>query len=119
MSYKIPLFDLNYDEQEEKAIVETLKSRWISTGPKCQELEGLFCDALNTKYALTTSSCTAALHLGLWLLNIIPHDTIARQRGKTLAQFRDQNKNVSTASLKPKKSAYKVNIRLHKVFIMN
>ena len=52
MKYRIPLFDLSYDEQEEKAIVETLRSRWISTGPKCQELELLFCDNLGLSNAL-------------------------------------------------------------------
>ncbi len=76
MRYKIPLFDLSYDEQEEKAIVETLKSRWISTGPKCQELENLFCNALNIKHALTVSSCTAALHLAMMVLDLKEGDEV-------------------------------------------
>lgn len=76
MDYKIPLFDLSYDEQEEKAIVETLRSKWISTGPKCQELEKLFCDSLNVKYSLTTSSCTAALHLAMLVLGIKEGDEV-------------------------------------------
>jgi dTDP-4-amino-4,6-dideoxygalactose transaminase len=76
MAFKIPLFDLSYDEQEEKAIVETLRSRWISTGPKCQELEVLFRESLNVKYALTTSSCTAGLHLAMMVLNIREGDEV-------------------------------------------
>lgn len=76
MNYKIPLFDLNFDEQEEKAVVETLRSKWISTGPKCEELENLFCDALNVKYALTVSSCTAALHLAMLALAIGTGDEV-------------------------------------------
>jgi dTDP-4-amino-4,6-dideoxygalactose transaminase len=76
MSFKIPLFDLSYDEQEEKAIVETLKSKWISTGPKCQELESLFCKALDVKYAMTSSSCTAALHLAMLVLGIKEGDEV-------------------------------------------
>ena len=40
--YDIPLFDLNYNEEEERAVVKTLKSGWISTGPKCAELEEKF-----------------------------------------------------------------------------
>ena len=39
MNYKIPLFDLNYDEQEAKAAYDVIKSGWIYTGPKCLELE--------------------------------------------------------------------------------
>lgn len=76
MNYKIPLFDLNYDEQEEKAIIKTLRSKWISTGPKCQELEQLFCNALNVKHALSVSSCTAALHLAMLALGIKEGDEV-------------------------------------------
>ena len=42
MSYKYPLFDLNYGKEEEDAVVETLRSKWISMGPKTAELEDLF-----------------------------------------------------------------------------
>ena len=51
MTYNIPLFDLSFDENEENAIIETVRSKWISTGPKCNELERLFCEKLNIKYA--------------------------------------------------------------------
>ena len=74
--YKIPLFNLNFDEQEEKAVLETLRSKWISTGPKCQELERLFCESLNVNHALTTSSCTAALHLAMLVLDIKEGDEV-------------------------------------------
>lgn len=76
MSYKIPLFDLNYDEQEEEAVLETLRSKWISTGPKCQELEQLFCDNIEIQFALSTSSCTAALHLAVLAVEIQPDDEV-------------------------------------------
>ena len=76
MMFKIPLFNLNYDEQEEQAVLETLRSKWISTGPKCQELENLFCEAIGTEYALTTSSCTAALHLAVLAVGIQPGDEV-------------------------------------------
>ena len=35
MDFKIPLFQLNFDHEEEQAVIETIKSKWISTGPKC------------------------------------------------------------------------------------
>lgn len=76
MNYKIPLFDLNFDEQEEHAVIETMRSKWISTGPKCQELEALFCAQLNVGNALTTSSCTTALHLAMLILDIKPGDEV-------------------------------------------
>lgn len=63
--YNIPLFDLNYDKEEENAVIETLQSKWISMGPKCEELEKEFQNKLNVKHALAVSNCTAALHLAL------------------------------------------------------
>lgn len=63
MDYKIPLFQLNFDEQEVQAVTQTIHSKWISTGPKCEELEKTFAKMLNVKYAVSLSNCTAALHL--------------------------------------------------------
>jgi dTDP-4-amino-4,6-dideoxygalactose transaminase len=74
--YKIPLFDLNFNEQEEVAVLDTLRSKWISTGPKCQEFERLFAEAIGTKYALTISNCTTALHLALKVLGVKDGDEV-------------------------------------------
>lgn len=63
MEYQIPLFKLNFDELEVQAVTETIRSKWISTGPKCEELESLFAKMLNVKYAVSLSNCTDALHL--------------------------------------------------------
>jgi len=68
MEYRIPLFDLNFDDQEEKAVIETLRSKWISTGPKTAELENRFNELLSCKYSLGMANCTVALHMGLILL---------------------------------------------------
>ena len=76
MNYKIPLFDLNFDEQEEQAVLETLKSKWISTGPKCTEFENLFAKKIKAKYALSLANCTVALHLALKVLGITEGDEV-------------------------------------------
>lgn len=76
MNYKIPLFELNFDEAEEKAVVETLRSRWISTGPKTLEFENKFASMLNVKYAVAVSNCTVALHLAMKLLDIKEGDEV-------------------------------------------
>ena len=68
--YDIPLFDLNYGEEEENAALQTLRSRWISTGPKCAELEEKFATMLDAKYACTVTNCTAALHLACCVMGI-------------------------------------------------
>jgi len=76
MSFRIPLFDLNFDKQEEKAVIETLQSKWISTGPKCKEFEELFAKMLNIKCAISLSNCTSALHLALKILDIGEGDEV-------------------------------------------
>ena len=68
MGYRIPLFKLNYGIEEEDAVLDTLRSKWISTLPKCEELEKLFSEKLNVKYALSVANCTAALHLACTVL---------------------------------------------------
>lgn len=76
MMYKIPLFDLNFGEEEEQAVVRTLKSKWISMGPKCAELERKFAELLGVKYACAVTNCTAALHLACCALGIREGDEV-------------------------------------------
>ena len=63
MAYKIPLFNLNFDGKEAQAAYDTIQSGWISTGPKCEELEKMFIDMFRVNYAVSLSNCTDALHL--------------------------------------------------------
>jgi perosamine synthetase len=49
-------------------------------GERCYEyigrFEQLFCDHLNVKYAIATSSCTGAIHMGLAALGVGPNDEV-------------------------------------------
>jgi len=76
MEYKIPLFKLNFGEEEIEAVNETIRSKWISTGPKCDELENLFVKMFNINYAVSLSNCTDALHLACILCGIDPGDEV-------------------------------------------
>ena len=76
MGYQIPLFNLNFDEAENKAVVEVLNSKWISSGPKTIELEKKFAGMLGAKYALAVANCTAALHLAVIAAGIGPGDEV-------------------------------------------
>jgi dTDP-4-amino-4,6-dideoxygalactose transaminase len=76
MNFRIPLFDLNFDVKEEQAVIEVLRSKWISTGPKCDEFEKLFSSMLNINYAITLSNCTCALHLACVALDIKEGDEV-------------------------------------------
>jgi dTDP-4-amino-4,6-dideoxygalactose transaminase len=74
--YKIPLFELNYDEKEENAVVETLRSKWISTGPKVAEFEKKYATMLSVNHAVALANCTVALHLALKLVGVAENDEV-------------------------------------------
>ncbi|WP_300440107.1 DegT/DnrJ/EryC1/StrS family aminotransferase [Christiangramia sp.] len=76
MNYKIPLFDLNYDDKEERAVIDVLRSKWISTGPKSQKLEEMFCEYFNVEHAVSLTNCTVALHLAMEVLEIQEGDEV-------------------------------------------
>ena len=76
MKYNIPLFDLNFNEQEEKAVIKTLRSKWISTGPKTVEFENKFSSMLDVKHSIALSNCTVALHLAMELCDISQGDEV-------------------------------------------
>lgn len=76
MEYKIPLFDLSFDKAEEEAVLDTIRSKWISTGPRTSEFEKLFAEMLHVNHALALSNCTVSLHLALLLAGIKPGDEV-------------------------------------------
>jgi len=76
MDYKILLFDLNFDQAEEDAVVETVRSKWISTGPRNAEFEMKFAEMLGARHAVALSNCTVALHMSLLLNDIKPGDEV-------------------------------------------
>jgi dTDP-4-amino-4,6-dideoxygalactose transaminase len=76
MSYAIPLFELNYDGAEEAAVLEVLRSKWISMGPKTAEFEAAFAAHTGAAHAVAIANCTAALHLVLAALGLGPGDEV-------------------------------------------
>src|SRR5947209_177798 len=61
---------------EIEAVAETLRSGWLTTGPRKAELEGRFAEYVGAKHALAVTSGTAALHLALVALGIGPGDEV-------------------------------------------
>jgi UDP-4-amino-4,6-dideoxy-L-N-acetyl-beta-L-altrosamine transaminase len=51
------------DEDDLKAVEETLKSDFLTTGPKVREFEEALAKKCNSKYSVVVSNGTAALHL--------------------------------------------------------
>jgi dTDP-4-amino-4,6-dideoxygalactose transaminase len=63
-------------EEEIAEVVDTLKSGWLTTGPKTRRFAEEFSQYTQAPAALTVSSCTAALHLALKALGIGPGDEV-------------------------------------------
>ena len=76
MAYKIPLFNLNFDEREAQAAYDTIMSGWISTGPKNAELEQMFKDMWGVKHAVSMTNCTDALHVCCMVCGFGPGDEV-------------------------------------------
>ena len=71
---KVPFFVPWVSEQDKKAVLKALESRWLTGGPRAKEFENLFAQYVSTNYAVTVNNCTAALHLAMRVLDVGPGD---------------------------------------------
>src|SRR3954451_24020300 len=62
---KIPFYKPSIGEEEINEVVDTLKSGWLTTGPKTKRFEAEFAQYVQQEHAVALNSCTAALHLAL------------------------------------------------------
>jgi len=68
---KIPINLPYFDKNDEEAVVERLRSTWVSgDGPKCREFEQEFAKYLGVKHAFIVTSCTTALHLAFMIAEL-------------------------------------------------
>ncbi len=63
-------------EEEIAAVAETLRSGWLTTGPRAAELEQRMAEYLEAEHVLALASGTAALHLALVALGVGPGDEV-------------------------------------------
>jgi dTDP-4-amino-4,6-dideoxygalactose transaminase len=61
----IPFFKASLGAAEIEEVVDTLRSGWLTTGPKTKQFEAEFAKYISQKHAVALNSCTAALHLAL------------------------------------------------------
>jgi dTDP-4-amino-4,6-dideoxygalactose transaminase len=76
MDWRVPLADLDYDQAEEQAVLNVLRSRWLTMGAVTEEFESEFARFVGAKYALAVSNATVALHLACVALGIGSGDEV-------------------------------------------
>lgn len=64
------------DDDDIKAVIEVLKSDYLTTGPKIEEFEEKFAAYVGAKYAVAVSNGTAALHAACFAAGIGPGDEV-------------------------------------------
>jgi dTDP-4-amino-4,6-dideoxygalactose transaminase len=72
----LPLTRPSLSVEEEQEVLDTLRSGWLSTGPKTQRFERDLRAVTGAAHALALNSCTAALHLALSALGVGPGDEV-------------------------------------------
>lgn len=72
----LPYGTQQIDDDDIAAVVETLKSGWLTTGPKVGEFESAFAAFTGSKHAVAVSNGTAALHAAVHALDIGPGDEV-------------------------------------------
>src|SRR5256885_9303034 len=73
---KIPFYKPSIGAEEIDEVVDTLKSGWLTTGPRTKQFEREFADYLKHKHAVAVNSCTAALHLALEAIGLKPGQSV-------------------------------------------
>jgi dTDP-4-amino-4,6-dideoxygalactose transaminase len=63
-------------DEEIAAVAEAIRSGWLTTGPRAEELERRFAEYVGAKHALAVASGTAAMHLSLVALGVGPGDEV-------------------------------------------
>ncbi|WP_455485802.1 DegT/DnrJ/EryC1/StrS family aminotransferase [Gemella sp.] len=74
--YNIPFSPPDISDGEINEVIDTLKSGWITTGPKTKELERRLSEFTNTPKTVCLNSATAALELTLRVLGIDEGDEV-------------------------------------------
>lgn len=69
-SFSIPYGRQTIDDDDIAAVVEALRSDWLTTGPAVERFEADVCAYTGARHAVAVSSGTAALHAAMFALNI-------------------------------------------------
>lgn len=73
---QIPFAKVDCSGNELKYVREVIESGWLTTAGKCAEFERLFREMVGGKFACAVNSATAALHLAVDAIGIVPGDRV-------------------------------------------
>lgn len=76
MKSSIPYGRQHITDEDIQAVVETLKSDYLTQGPRIPEFEAAFAEYVGAKYAVAVANGTAALHLNCLALGVQPGDKV-------------------------------------------
>ncbi len=76
MDWRIPLSDIDYGPDEEQAVLDVLRSRWLTMGAVTQRFEQSFAEFVGARHAIAVSNATAGLHLACLALDLKPGDEV-------------------------------------------
>ena len=76
MRKSIPYGHQNITEEDIQTVIETLRSDYLTQGPKIKEFESAFAHYVGAKYAVAVNNATAALHIGATALGVKPGDKV-------------------------------------------
>jgi dTDP-4-amino-4,6-dideoxygalactose transaminase len=72
----LPFSRPDIDQAEIDEVVDTLRSGWITTGPKTKEFERRFAEYVGARHAIAVNSCTGGMHIALAAAGIGPGDEV-------------------------------------------
>lgn len=73
---QVPFFQASISDLEIAEVVATLRSGWLTSGPRARQFESVFASAVGARHALAVNSCTAALHLAFEALQLKPKQAV-------------------------------------------
>jgi len=72
----LPYHQPSLGAEEEASVLDTMRSGWLTTGPKTKLFERQIADYVGASHCVALNSCTAALHLALEAVGVGPGDEV-------------------------------------------
>ena len=76
MTWKIPLSDINFTQEEANAVLQVVEGGWLTMGAVTQQFEQEFAAYTGAKHAIAVANATAALHLSCVVAGLGPGDEV-------------------------------------------